>query len=293
MKGEPSQKHVAQKPPEPELKVVKDVRLLPEPMQKAIRELLVQGATIEGAARSVNDREDWNETSEGNTGKSTRYNVTCDAIQEYYNADRELPRARALSLVEGTEAITRSLSTTGDLIDGEVRYVQAVVMTGLARINDTDAPLSVKDALRARAEMAVINLKIRLGKLKVSETMWHRAYEKSQTALLEQRKDFVFEQTVKLRDMMRKLEKKKNLTPETLQKIQETYGILAENVAMATAASTATEPEASLARSLADDDVIGPEPLYFTREEEVKDPRDEMIKNIKKHYQAEEGEEQL
>src|SRR5579863_552244 len=108
MKGTPMRKQIAVEPPEPELKVIRQVGQLPERMQKAIRELLVQGATIEGAAQSVNGREDWSE--EGKAGPPARYNVTCDAIRDYYHADPELQRQRAHSLVEGTEAITRSLS---------------------------------------------------------------------------------------------------------------------------------------------------------------------------------------
>jgi hypothetical protein len=194
--------------------------------------------------------------------------------------------------VESTEAITRSLSKTGDLKDGEARYIQAVVMTGLSRINEADTPLGVKEALRARAELGVLNLKIRLGKLKISETMWHRAYEKSQQALVEQKREFVCQQTAKLRDMMRKLEKKKNLTPETLRKIQETYGILAENVALATAAPTASEPEASLAASMADDGDLESEPCYFVNPDEVKDPREQLLRGLEERNLLNEGQEE-
>jgi hypothetical protein len=291
MTSEPEQKqNEAEKQPEPELKEIQQAALLPEAMRPELRELLVQGATIEGAAQSVNARV-WDDPALKPSGQRVRYNVTCDAIREYYNADRELQCARAQYLVEGTEAITRSLSKTGNLKEGEARYIEAVVMTGLARINDKDAPLSIKDSLRARAERDVLELKIRLAKLKAAETMWHRAYEKSQKALLDQKKEFVFEQTVKLRDMMRKLEKKKNLTPETIRKIQETYGILAENVAQATAGSTAAEPEASLAASMSDSGDIDPEPFFFVNQDDVVDPMEEVRRQLEEQSRLNELEQ--
>jgi len=266
MKGEPVQKANAEKSPQPAVKVLKQVRLLPEGMQMAIRELLVLGSTIESTVQSVNGRDDWDEPAAETGGRPVHCHITRQAVQEFYAANPPVQRERAHYLVDNTESITRSLGKKGDAEDGEARYVQAVVMTGLTRLNDKDAPLSVKEALRARAELCVLYLKKKLAKLKETESMWHRAYEKSQKALVEQRKEFVFEQTVKLRDMMRKLEKKKNLTPETLEKIQETYGILAEHVA---------------------------DPLFFSHEDDVKDPREELKESLEEHFLRGQEEEKL
>jgi len=287
MKSVPVRKHAAEKPPEPDLKVVRQVSLLPEAMQKAIRELLVQGATIEGAAESVNERDDWNQPPAVNNGRAARYNVTADAVREFYNADRELQRERALYLVETTEAIKRSLSQSGDMDEGAARWVHGVVMAGLTRISEKDTPLSIKDSIRARHEVELLTLKKRLMKLKKSELSWHREYEKSQKALVDQKKKFVFEQTVKLRDMMRNLEKDKDLTPDTFQKIQETYGILAENVARA----TAEEPHLSIPESATDSGEVEVQPLYYAREEDVVDEQEEFKQGMERRYRQ--GEEAM
>jgi hypothetical protein len=287
MRGVHLRKHAAEKPPEPDLKLVRQVSLLPEGMQKAIRELLVQGATIEGAVESVNERDDWNEPAAEEDVRTVRYCVTADAVREYYNADRELQRERAHYLVETTEAIKRSLSKSGDVEEGEARWVHSVVMAGLTRVNEKDTPLSVKDSIRARHELQVLILKKRLMKLKMSELSWHRAFQKSQKALVDQKRRFVFEQTVKLRDMMHKLEKNTDLTPDTFRKIQETYGMLAENVAQATAA----QPHLALPESATDSGEVEVQPLYFAKEEDAEDPRVQMRKTIDEHYRMNLGKD--
>jgi hypothetical protein len=287
MKSAPLRKHAEEKPPEPNLKLVRQVSLLPESMQMVIRELLVQGATIESAAESVNERDDWNEPAAETNVRPVRCHVTADAVREYYNADRELQRERAHYLVETTEAIKRSLSKAGDVEEGEARWVHSVVMAGLTRINEKDTPLSVKDSIRARHELQVLVLKKRLMKLKMSELSWHRAYQRSQKALVDQKRKFVFEQTVKLRDMMHKLEKNTDLTPDTFRKIQETYGMLAENVAQATAA----QPHLALAESATDSGDVEVQPLYFANEEDVEDQREQFKKTIAERYRLNQGKD--
>src|SRR5690348_16966936 len=287
MKSAPVRKPSAEKPPQPVLKVVRQVSLLPAGMQKAIRDLLVQGSTIEAAAQSVNERDDWNEPAPEESAGPVRCNITAEAVRDYYNADRELQRDRAHYLVETTEAIKRSLSRSGDMEEGESRWVHSVVMAGLTRINDSDAPLTVKDSLRLRAEIQNLQLKNRLLRLRSSQALMQRAYWKSQRALMEQKKKFLTQQTTRLRDAVQKLEKKRKLTPETLQKIQETYGILAESAARAEAAQNPVDDPAAGAGI-----EHAAEPLFFARPEEITDDQQLARECAEEAYRISRGEEE-
>ncbi len=257
----------------PPTQIIHQVHLLPEAMAQALRELIVQGASPEFAADELNKRKDWDgpPKAEAHSIHPVVHPViTLPAVQQYCRADLDLQRERAHYLVQTSEAITRSLSETGNLEEGDSRYVHAVVMTGLTKINQGDSSLSTKEAIKARDEALNLQLKNRLLRLQVQDGVRREAYLKAQKDLNLAKKCFVQAQTRELRDVVRKLAKKKNLTPETLQKIQETYGILAHNVAGTGLGPSVEELQALPAGSpQAPDETPEPEPYYFVSPERV------------------------
>jgi hypothetical protein len=213
--------------------------------------MIVQGATPEFATDEVNKRHDWDGNS-GEGAQATHPEISLPAVQQYCRADLSLQRDRAQYLVNTAEAITRSLSKSGDVEEGDARFVHAVVMTGLAKINQGDSSLSIREAVKLRAESLNFVLRNRLLKLQAGEASRRRSYTEAQRKLVQAKEKFVCVQTTELRRMVGKLANKKNLTPETFRKIQETYGILSQNVASATLGPGAEELQSLPAGNPAD-----------------------------------------
>ncbi len=275
-------------------KAIDQVHLLPEPMQQAVRELIVHGATLEGVAHGLNNREEWSQAREGAApapADPTRYSISIDAVRQFYNADPQLQRDRAQYLVDTTEAIARSLGQDGDLDEGASRYARAVIMAGLQKVNESDSSLSLKDALRHQSERENLQLKNRMMKLRVEEAERRMIFVRAQTGLMGAKKRFVMGQTEKLHDLMRKLEKKKNITPRTLQKIQEIYGILAENVAQTDAQVSQEALQVIAGSGLgSNNEGLEHEEYYFAREDQVEDPQEQVKKRLEEQNRLTEGE---
>ena len=226
------------------IRIVHDVRLLPPPIQQAIRNFIIAGASVENAMQNANERMDWFDSPDGAAPAlkdRPRFHVTFEAVQHYLSSDLQLQRERAHYLVENAETIIKSFSKDGDLEEGEKRYALAVVMSGLQNVNVKDGSVTVKDVLRNRQLSYNLHLKTLILRAELSEISQRTHLMKAQSRLIVERAAFVHQQTVKLQDLVRKLEKKKSITPETLQKIQEVYGILAENVAQASPEPTLEE----------------------------------------------------
>ncbi|HEV2349026.1 MAG TPA: hypothetical protein VG028_04170 [Terriglobia bacterium] len=253
--------------------VIDQVHLLPEPMAQALREMIVQGASPEFAAEEVNKRHDWDGAPKAGTDSIhpvVHPMITLPAAQQYCRADLDLQRDRAHYLVKTAESVTRSLSESGNLEEGDCRYVHAVVMSGLARINQGDSTLSTKEALRAREELRNLKLKNLMMKLREQDARRRHAYLEAQKNLAEAKRSFVHVQTRKLRDVVSQLGKRKRLTPETFQKIQETYGLLAQNVSDTSMGPSAAELQALAAGSAPEpDEAAHCQEYYFHSPEQV------------------------
>ena len=271
----------------PPTQLVHQVHMLPEAMAQALREMIVQGASPEFAADEVNKRHDWDgppKAESRSTHPVTHPEITLPAVQQYCRADRDLQRERAHYLVQSAEAITSSLSESGNLEEGDSRYVHAVVMTGLTKINQADSSLSTKEAIKARDEGLNLKLRNRLLRLRDMEAARRVSYTEAQRKLTDAKRNFVQAQTRELRKMVGKLAKSKNLTPDTLRKIQETYGILAQNVA-----ETALGPSLEELQGLPagpppqPDEASEPQQYYFHSPErvaqELLDPMDKFKKD--------------
>ena len=280
----------------PPTQIIHQVHLLPEAMAQALREMIVQGASPEFATDEVNKRNDWDGApmAEKHCPHPVVHPViTLPAVQQYCRADLDLQRERAHYLVQSAEAITSSLSNSGNVEEGDSRFVHAVVMTGLTKINDGDSSLSTKEAIKARDEALNLQLKNRLLKLKVQDGVRRKAYLKAQEELSLAKTLFVCEQTRELENVVRKLANRKNLTPETLQKIQETYGILAQNVAGATLGPSVEELQTLPAGAPPEPEAAEePQEYYFNSPERVAqalvDPMDQFKKEREEAHAPEE-----
>ncbi len=244
-------------PPE----ICHEVRLLPEGMQAALRQLMVEGAMVEYAADAVNARHDWDIEPEPGAKPYTRKLhpvITVEAVRHFYQSDPQLQRERAQFFVSSTNAITQALSPTGTTHEGQSNYVRAVVTAGLVKVGEKDTTLAIRDSVRQFNEMENLRLKNRLMGFRNRELTQREKYREAQQKLAEEKTNFVKVQTEETRQTLRKLEKKRHLTPETFQKIREMYGMFSANVARCTPGPTLEQI----------DELAGPPPSHTDIESE-------------------------
>lgn len=180
-------------------------------------ELIIEGATLEGATSAINE--------------GSKFSVALSGVEHYVRSNIDLQRRRIQYIAHTTSAITEHVPGDADAV--EKQLINALIMAGLLKINEKDASPFLNSMMLRRAEVTNLRLRNRLMRWKEKENRMLEKRLEAQTQLMRARTEFVEGQTAKLLEFVRKLEKKRSITPETLQKIQEIYGLLAQNVASA------------------------------------------------------------
>jgi len=191
-------------------------KIAPE-LRVQLDELIVEGATLEGATAAINE--------------SQKFSVTLSAVEHYVRSNIDLQRRRIQYIANTASAITEHVP--GDPEAPEKQLLNALIMAGLLKTNEKDASPFLNSAMLRRAEIINLELRNKLMRWKVKEKRILAEHQRIQNDLTRARTRFVDGQTAKLREFVRKLEKKKSITPETLEKIQAIYGLLSHSVAQA------------------------------------------------------------
>ena len=192
------------------------VKIAPE-VRAQLDELIIEGATLEGATAAINE--------------SQQFSVPLSAVEHYVRSNIDLQRRRIQYIAHTTSAITEHVPGDADAV--EKQLINALIMAGLLKINEKDASPFLNSVMLRRAEITNLRLRNRLMRWKEKENLMLEKRLETQNRLMRARTEFVEGQTAKLLECVRKLEKKRSITPETLQKIQEIYGLIAQNVASA------------------------------------------------------------
>lgn len=213
--------------------VFRDVKLLPPAARQLLEEYFIEGASLEGAVEAINENDD--------------FQVTLSAVAHHFRSRIDLQCRRVQYITATAAAITEGLP--GDPASPENRLMDVLIMGGLVKVNEQDGSGFLNSMIMRRLEGANLVLKNRLMRWKEKENVLREKQVKAQTGLLVSRQRLITEQTKKLGDFVKKLERKRNITPETLQKIQDIYGILKKDLALAAADANAASapPEPSLA----------------------------------------------
>jgi hypothetical protein len=191
-------------------------RIAPEILPE-LDELIIEGWTLEGAAAAINE--------------SGKYTVALSSVEHYFRSNIDLQRRRIQFISRTASAITEHLPGNPD--SPEKQIVNALVMGGLLKSNEKDAYTNLNIMMLRRAEIINLELRNKLMEGKTIENRLQKKHLEAQTQLMRARTEFVEGQTEKLREFVRKLEKKKNITPDTLEKIQAIYGLMSQSVAQA------------------------------------------------------------
>jgi hypothetical protein len=203
--------------PGPQPVVDWQMSLIAPEIRGQLDELIIEGASLEGATAAINE--------------SPQYSVTLGSVEHYVRSNIDLQRRRIQYIANTTSAITQHVP--GDPDAPEKQLINALIMAGLLKTNEKDASPFLNSMMLRRAELTNLELRNKLMRWKQKENRILEERLNAQNKLTRARTKFVDGQTEKLREFVRKLEKKKSITPETLEKIQAIYGLLSHSVAQA------------------------------------------------------------
>lgn len=233
----------------------------PDELRSRLRELLVEGFTVEGAARYINQ------------DPKSKCRVKEAAAEEFARSDKQLPAQRATYLVETTEAIGAML---GGGNEGERRFINAVVMTGLTHLHEGDKSLTVNQALIQRRQLENLSEQRVLTVAKRRAIVAAAEVRKEEKKLVKARVDYIDAQTGNLRRLVLKWEKKRNITPETIHEIREVYGLIADNVAQFNATPIVLEAQPAASEPAENDSDLQQGPHLAN----IVDPQAEIQRQI-------------
>ena len=182
---------------------------LPADLRQLVEQMLTDGATFEDVVDAVAER--------GGDG------VTLGAVENFFRGNLTLQQERVRRQVATAQALKKAVGRSGS---GQARLAEAALLTGLMRLSRKGSELNLKDAMRERIERENLSLKRQLLRLRV-----RKAVQDQEFARAHFRADLAKWQLSKARiaDLRRTLEtegKQAKLGPETMQKIQEIYGLV-------------------------------------------------------------------
>ena len=188
-----------------------EVSKLPAELRGLVERMLVEGATFEDTVEAVNER--------GPEG------VTLKAIEDFFRSSLALQQQRIKRQVQTAEALKKAL---GDPRSGLAQLADAVLLTGLMRLNKRGADFDFHDAMKEYYQRENLRLKQEVVDLKKSklelEQKMARARMKTELVKWKLAKGRIIE----LKRAVEANGKNQKLGPETIQKIQEIYGLVSE-----------------------------------------------------------------
>jgi hypothetical protein len=182
---------------------------LPADLRQLVEQMLREGATFEDVVDAVAER--------GGDG------ISQSAVENYFRGNLTLQQERARRQVATAQALKKAL---GGSNSGQARLAEAALLTGLLRLNRKGSELNLKDTMRERIERENLSLKRRLLRLRV-----RKAVQDQEIARVHIRGELAKWRLTRARivELQRTLKaggKQANLGPETMQKIQEIYGLV-------------------------------------------------------------------
>ncbi len=193
---------------EPSARPVNDAAQLPAALRELAERMLIEGATFEDVYEAVNER---------------GVPVTLQAIQNFYRGDLGLQKRRIEFQLERAQILTKALSDP-DSADAQLAY--AAMLTGLQSLQRKDTGMSLRDAVRSTLERRNIMLKRDLLRMRIAREEEEKRFRKTRlhAELLKLR--LTRTKLGQLQREMQKQSKNGTLGPETMEKIQEIYGLL-------------------------------------------------------------------
>lgn len=173
--------------------------------------MLVDGATFEDVVETVNERD--------------RERITLHAVQNFFRSNLGLQQQRIKRQRETAQALRQAL---GDPASGQQELADAILMTGLMRVSRRGSEFTAKDAVYEKYERENLRLKRELTKQREQKLRLDKRIALTRWKSEQTRTELARARLLELRQMLDARKEEHRLGPETLQKIQEIYGLIGE-----------------------------------------------------------------
>jgi hypothetical protein len=201
--------------------------LLPESIQDEANNLFVEGATFEDITEFINETH----TPESRDGESDGppAGITLSGVERYYRMNLELQTQRIKRLQERGQALKQALA--GDPSSAEAELADAILLTGIMGLDRSGARFRVRDANQAFASRESMRLKQESFKVETLDAEARRRNIEARTATETRKLEQLGHKIQELERAMERESSSPQLGPETMQKIREIYGLVAEEPA--------------------------------------------------------------
>lgn len=190
-----------------------DVAGLPGESRLLVEKMIIEGATLEDIVEAVGER-----------GK---IRVSLQAIQNFFRSRLDLQQRRIKRQLETARALKKAL---GDPKSGESELADAVLLTGLMRVNRHAAEFRARDAVAERFQRDNLRLRQQTAKLRQQKFNLDKRLVVMHLKTEVLKWEVVQEKLLELRRSLESQKCTKRLGPEAFQKIQEIYGLVHEPV---------------------------------------------------------------
>jgi hypothetical protein len=181
--------------------------LRPE-QEKLVRKLLIDGAPFEDVVLTL--------AAQG-------HRVPQHVVENYFRSNPELHALRAKRMVEVARRV-RTETEDGDPED--VQFADAVIMTGLLRLNRSAAMLDVNDALRRKLESENLHLRERIGHLKAQNEIKFGKLCDARTRLISAQYEAARQKLQEMQQHLQHAKQDELSGPELAARIEEIYGLV-------------------------------------------------------------------
>ena len=175
-----------------------------------IDDLLIEGATFEDVVESVAEKGD--------------VRVTLQAVRNYFRSNLDLQKRRVLRQVEKAQELKKAF---GNPDSAEAELAEAMFLTGFMGVTRKSAELNLKDAETVRMGRENLRLRNQVLRLRERKLEQDEDFNRARTNVMLKKLEILQLNINQLKSVMASESKQNKLGPETLQKIQEIYGIAA------------------------------------------------------------------
>ena len=189
--------------------VVNDVHGLDENGQKLVYKMLSEGWTFEDVVETFEKREG--------------VGITLTAIQNYFQAHRDIQAKRARYLVKSGEALLATLGK--DPRSAEARLARAAFLTGYLKLRREGSVITPKEAEQVRVVRENLSLKRRLLTVQKQKALQALKFSEAKTRFIVLAQEKLKEEISKLQQEAKKRHPGEPMGPEMLQQIQQLYGL--------------------------------------------------------------------
>ena len=194
--------------------VIHDVALLPQEQQQVVEKMLMEGAPFEDVVEAI--------AEQGETG------LTLTAVRNHFRGSPSLQQRRVQHQLETVQALKQALG--GDPESAEAQLAGAAILTGFLGLSRKESTLNLNDAERRRLERENLQLKKQFLELKVRKAKQDENMSRARIRVEVAKWHLLKEKVFELRRSIDNAGHGEKLGPETIQKIQEIYGLVSEPV---------------------------------------------------------------